>query len=1494
MQLRAKLELPKLKKNDSEKYKLTIKDFVECLRTDKKLIDSSKKLKKNKPSIVAAVAKTAIYWSNPVGFIIGFNKLGKKIVSHGITSAINIFTGRKDLTDYELDWKKRYKYYNFSKDIFDQTKIDRKDPVLDGKIAELEDFATDIFDKKISLSDPEARVKLCTIASKLGFVAWGASDREYVAHRAGFAGSDEAYKIDQFLDGIDNASTKQFYAKQYNAKSQYLFDWFKTTFFPIFTIFLQVVRKNTETKKGKVVLEAIPEQKREDAIKEFIDSANLEINKSKRTRLVLGDSAFKQYFNELSLIEAGIKSDKLKTNALNLMKQKESDKDEEEKKILNSSVNNNSLVTSLTKVDRNIFTNVKVKLKNANLPELRKAIANIKFIDPDLSQQKNWRRIAYWAYGVFDDNLNEPDHGTVKNTNSFYGLIKALEQWTFIKWYHSKDSAQENELINKNLEAFGKHCGLLSSDDIDFYHTEKMNYLREWYDNRFVPMFWTLTKVIEQQHSAGNGDLVDLTSIETNGEIFNSIATLPEPEFHALVLAAIDELRKQLNRVKDITPYLEGYKAWKKKKSSAKSTDLDSNEKTVDTSIDKMYEQFDKTVADAKARENKRTPYNNSMFTKDSVNRKMLKKVVNVNTDEIPDMNYQYVHANEFADNAEPVQKFATGGVISRPTKLGRNILAGEAGTETILPHKAGKNFNNLVTNAVGDAYDRNTASAVNMILAGSNAATDTTIDAINRKYGQTINGTGSNWQDAAYRRSLEKYYITDEELDEPLSSSTDLLLFNIYKKISIVSNVFEKASTGKKFDTVNPEKNKSVFDSIKDTLSDGWETIKSGASSAWDTVTSAASGAWDSATSAVSAGFSAAKEYGGAMIDGAKSLLGFGDSNKSVQSGNISKDAEDTAMRIWKYFKSKGWSDQAIAGLLGNMYKESRLSSLRLQGDLSQDLAKSKVYTEKADKDLNFFKHGIGYGLCQWTYGVRKENLWKFCHDKGVSVGDTNMQIAFVDYEINNGGMSKRFRDKLMHSNDVNMATAIILKVYEKPARMNDPAELQERTRYAHEWYDKMTKKGNDSSIWSTVSDVGQYVVDKGKQVLQFGKEVAGAVGSSIKDTATDIANGNFGNIVSRTAQGAVDLGSDAVEAINSSKNAEVVCPTDTPVITSQFGKRHVKGGSSNHQGIDLRAKPIGQPIYAAEAGTVSYVNPKSYGAIWIEQQDGLQARYLHNSKILVRKGDKVKAGQMIALSGGTDKFGNVSHYPPHLHFEIRRNGKPIDPEIWLRSKGIKLSLNVGHAASAHMPPLSDVGVETIDNKGREVTTPEIPAYANGSSSYYQTADQNIKSTETAQGATGNASSNVGIVSTAADSILQDRNAHSAVSTSTKAEPVSTEAPVITTDSVASGNIGTDTSSIGNQQLAELKIISGLLRDIRNGEKTVPDRKIDTETTLNSTSANTSETDALSQLIPILQTIADKLSDTSTATPIINQTTTGIPTKKRQFAFPLDIAKRA
>ena len=1464
-----------LKKNDSEKYKLTIKDFVEFLRSDEKLEDSSKRLKKNR-SFSDYFKHGRIpneKWSFKAAAAVGLH-----VVTLGAFKIVPAFmdwaSGTSTHTEYEQRWEKRYKYYNFGKNIYDPSKTNTQNVTFNKKIEDLEDIAADVLNKKKSIGSEEVRLEVTKIAAELGFSAWKPGD-----HTGGILASmfnaDIAIANDEF-------SRKIMYAK-----SKYLMDWFKMTFLPIFSIFAQVVRSASESEDGDIDVEAIPEARREDAINTFIKSADVEVAKSKDRRVVLGMKEFGKYYTESLAIAQGKKLKNPTTNALNILAIKEREKDEEEKKILNSSVNNNSLVTSLTKVDQNIFTNVKVKLKNANLPELRKAIANIKFIDPDLSQQKNWRRIAYWAYGVFDDNLNEPDHGTVKNTDSFYGLIKALEQWTFIKWYHSKDSAQENELINKNLEAFGKHCGLLSSDDIDFYHTEKMNYLREWYDNRFVPMFWTLTKVIEQQHSAGNGDLVDLTSIETNGEIFNSIATLPEPEFHALVLAAIDELRKQLSRVKDITPYLEGYKAWKKKKSSAKSTNLDSNEKTVDTSIDKMYEQFDKTVAKAKANDNKNTLYDNSMFTKDSVNRKMLKKVVNVNTDEIPDMNYQYVHANEFADNAEPVQKFATGGVISRPTKLGRNILAGEAGTETILPHKAGKNFNNLVTNAVGDAYDRNTANAVNMILSGSNFVTDvstnTTIDAINRKYGQTTNGTSSNWQDAAYRRSLEKYYITDEELDEPLSSSTDLLLFNIYKKISTVSNVFEKASTGKKFDTVNPEKNKSVFDYIKDTLSDGWDTIKSGASSAWD-----------SATSAVSAGFSAAKEYGGAMVDKAKDLFGFGSSNKSVQSGNISKDAEDTAMRIWKYFKSKGWSDQAIAGLLGNMYKESRLSSLRLQGDLSQDLAKSKVYTEKADKDLNFFKHGIGYGLCQWTYGARKENLWKFCHAKGVSVGDTNMQIAFVDYEINNGGMSKRFRDILMHSNDVNMATAIILKVYEKPARMDDPAELQERARYAHEWYDKMTKKGNDSSIWSTVSDVGQYVVDKGKQVLQFGKEVAGAVGSSIKDTATDIANGNFGNIVSRTAQGAVDLSSDVVEAINSSKNAEVVCPTDAPVITSQFGKRHVKGGSSNHQGIDLRAKPIGQPIYAAEAGTVSYVNPKSYGAIWIEQQDGLQARYLHNSKILVKKGDKVKAGQMIALSGGTDKFGNVSHYPPHLHFEIRRNKQPIDPEIWLRSKGIKLSLDVGHTTSAHMPPLSDVDVETIDNKGREVTTPEIPAYANGSSSYYQTADQNIKSTETAQGATGNASSNVGIVSTAADSILQDRNAHSAVSTSTKAEPVSTEAPVITTDSVASGNIGTDTSSIGNQQLAELKIISGLLRDIRNGEKTVPDRKIDTETTLNSTSANTSETDALSQLIPILQTIADKLSDTSTTTPIINQTTTGIPTKKRQFAFPLDIAKRA
>lgn len=115
--------------------------------------------------------------------------------------------------------------------------------------------------------------------------------------------------------------------------------------------------------------------------------------------------------------------------------------------------------------------------------------------------------------------------------------------------------------------------------------------------------------------------------------------------------------------------------------------------------------------------------------------------------------------------------------------------------------------------------------------------------------------------------------------------------------------------------------------------------------------------------------------------------------------------------------------------------------------------------------------------------------------------------------------------------------------------------------------------------------------------------------------------------------------------------------------VITSKYGQREATEIiSANHQGIDIGIS-TGTTVVAAMEGIVSLIsNEGSYGKhIKIINKD-VTTIYAHCSKILVKKGDKIRIGQKIALSGNT---GNTTG--PHLHFEIRRQERTIDPELIL-----------------------------------------------------------------------------------------------------------------------------------------------------------------------------------------------------------------------------------
>lgn len=98
-------------------------------------------------------------------------------------------------------------------------------------------------------------------------------------------------------------------------------------------------------------------------------------------------------------------------------------------------------------------------------------------------------------------------------------------------------------------------------------------------------------------------------------------------------------------------------------------------------------------------------------------------------------------------------------------------------------------------------------------------------------------------------------------------------------------------------------------------------------------------------------------------------------------------------------------------------------------------------------------------------------------------------------------------------------------------------------------------------------------------------------------------------------------------------------------------------------HEGVDIANHP-GTPIFATAHGIVLFSGPKAgYGnTVIIEHGYGIQTLYGHNSKVLVKKGELIRRGERIALMGSTGHSTG-----PHLHYEIRINDIPVDPEAYI-----------------------------------------------------------------------------------------------------------------------------------------------------------------------------------------------------------------------------------
>ncbi len=132
--------------------------------------------------------------------------------------------------------------------------------------------------------------------------------------------------------------------------------------------------------------------------------------------------------------------------------------------------------------------------------------------------------------------------------------------------------------------------------------------------------------------------------------------------------------------------------------------------------------------------------------------------------------------------------------------------------------------------------------------------------------------------------------------------------------------------------------------------------------------------------------------------------------------------------------------------------------------------------------------------------------------------------------------------------------------------------------------------------------------------------------------------------------------------EKAESVRRAMMKTPVDGARISSKFtsARKHpVLGFTRKHEGVDF-AVPSGTPIFAAADGVISFAGwSNGYGNyVKIKHNTEFGTNYAHMSKMKVRKGDKVKQRQVIGYSGMTGLCSG-----PHLHFEVEKNGKKINP---------------------------------------------------------------------------------------------------------------------------------------------------------------------------------------------------------------------------------------
>ncbi len=190
---------------------------------------------------------------------------------------------------------------------------------------------------------------------------------------------------------------------------------------------------------------------------------------------------------------------------------------------------------------------------------------------------------------------------------------------------------------------------------------------------------------------------------------------------------------------------------------------------------------------------------------------------------------------------------------------------------------------------------------------------------------------------------------------------------------------------------------------------------------------------------------------------------------------------------------------------------------------------------------------------------------------------------------------------------------------------------------------------------------------VDKAPAAARKAPAVGGPFTSLAPAKSSDKADPQFRALFNSWKQ--LDTKSQAFVAIPSAK------PVTLPIsLSSGFGVRSdpFRGGAAMHSGVDIPG-PVGTPIYATADGIVGRTGwVGGYGnLVEIDHGGAIQTRYGHLSSIIATPGSRVKRGQLIGLMGSTGRSTGS-----HLHYEVRLEGRAVNPTPFLRTDGYLLAM--------------------------------------------------------------------------------------------------------------------------------------------------------------------------------------------------------------------------